>query len=269
MTTNRSKGVVRFMSATHIFGRTLAGVAALLLCVWHGDAQAQFGGPPPPPPSPARDVGPWDPTGQWVSVVTEDWRFRMVTAPKNDYTGLPLTVAARERADAWDPQADAANGLECRAYGAGGIMRIPTRLRISWDGESTLRIDTDAGRQRRELHFDGTEPAPGEPSWQGQSVAQWEMHGGGFGSPPVNGTIRAVTTNMRPGYFRKNGIGYGENAVLTEYFDLQEMHDGTQWLVVVSRLVDPENFFAPVITSTNFRRQSDRSGWNPQDCRVD
>ena len=246
----------------------LIAVSMMAATAFHSGAQAQFGGPPPPPPGPARDVAPWDPTGQWVAIVTEDWRFRMVTPPKNDYPGLPLTDAARAAADAWDPQRDIAEGNECKAYGAGGIMRIPTRLRISWDDESTLQIDTDAGRQRRLLHFDGTAPEVEEPTWQGVSVAEWEMHGGRF-RPPVNGTIKAVTTGMRAGYFRKNGVPYSENTVLTEYYDLQEMHDGTQWLVVVSRLEDPENFFAPLITSTNFRRQSDRSGWNPQDCRVD
>jgi hypothetical protein len=233
-------------------------------------ALAQFGGPPGPPPGPARDIAPWDPTGQWVSVITEDWRFRMVTPPKNDYPGLPLTNAARAAADAWDPQRDVAAGRECLAYGAGGIMRIPTRLRIEWDDDSTLEIRTDAGRQQRTFYIDGTAPSDAPRSPQGVSEAQWELHGGGFRGPPVtNGTIRVETTNLTAGYFRKNGIPYSENAVLTEYFDLQEMHDGTQWLVVVSVLDDPENFFARVITSTNFRRQDDRRGWNPSDCRID
>jgi hypothetical protein len=230
---------------------------------------AQFGGPPPPPPRPARNVAPIDLTGQWVSIVTEDWRFRMVVPPKNDYPGLPLTAAARAAADAWDPQADLAAGNACRAYGVGGIMRMPTRLRVSWDDESTLEIATDAGRQERKLHFDGTTPPTGAPTWQGKSTAEWEMHTAGPRQPPVNGTMKVVTTGMRAGYFRKNGVPYSEDAVLTEYFDLQRMHDGTEWLVVLSILDDPANFFTPVITSTNFRRESDRRGWNPEDCRVD
>lgn len=250
--------------------RVAASVVALMSTGFCSVALAQFGGPPGPPPGPAMDIAPWDPTGQWVSIVTEDWRFRMVTPPKNDYPGLPLTVAARAVADNWDPQRDTAAGDQCKAYGAGGIMRIPTRLRIDWSDASTLQIVTDAGRQERTFHFDGTTPAATARSLQGTSSAEWELHGGGFRGPPVtNGTIKVVTTNLSPGYFRKNGIPYGEDAVLTEYFDLQEMHDGTQWLVVVSELDDPENFFAPVITSTNFRRQDNRRGWNPQDCRAD
>lgn len=244
---------------------------AALASLWpFGHTPAQFGGPPPPPPGPAEAIAPWNPAGQWVAIITEDWRFRMVTPPANEYPGLPLTQAAREAAAAWDPQRDIEQGEACRAYGAAGIMRIPTRLRIDWVDASTLRIRTDAGRQERLLHFDGTAPTSAARTRQGISTAQWELHGGGFRGPPVtNGTIRVVTTNMTAGYFRKNGIPYGENAVLTEFFDLHEMHDGSRWLVVVSRLEDPENFFAPVITSTNFRLQNERRGWNPQDCRVD
>lgn len=256
------------------FAGLLIAITAAMLAITPHAAVAQFGGPPPPPPGPAREVAPIDVTGQWVSVVTEDWRFRMVTPPKNDYPGLPLTPAARAAADAWDPQADAAAGDQCKAYGVGGIMRMPTRLRIEWPGQSTLQIETDAGRQTRTVHFDGTAPAPsGGPTWQGRSTAEWEMRALGnelgFGGRAVNGTIRVVTTGMRAGYFRKNGVPYGENAVLTEYIDLLTQHDGSEWLVVLSILEDPENFFTPVITSTNFRRETDRRGWNPHDCRVD
>jgi hypothetical protein len=74
---------------------------------------------------------------------------------------------------------------------------------------------------------------------------------------------------MRPGYFRKNGVPYSASAVLTEYFDLLTQHDGTEWLVVLSVLDDPTFFTEPVITSSNFRRESDRSRWSPSDCRVD
>lgn len=259
-----------FNRASRMRALVVTGVCLSAVGMFSGTACAQIFGPPPPPPGPARDIAPWDPTGQWVALVTEDWRFRMVTPRKNDYPGLPLTASARAAANAWDPQRDVAAGEQCRAYGAGGIMRMPTRLRIEWDDASTLQMQTDAGRQQRVFYFDGTTPDGVARALQGTSTAEWELHGGGFRGPPViNGTIRVVTTNMTAGYIRKNGIPYSENAVLTEYFDLQEMHDGTQWLVVVSILEDPENFFAPVITSTNFRRQDDRRGWNPQDCRVD
>ena len=83
-------------------------------------------------PENAREAAPHDLTGYWVSIVTEDWRYRMMTAPAGDYQGLPLTPQAQEVAKAWDPQADTAAGMACKAYGAGGLMRIPTRLHIAW-----------------------------------------------------------------------------------------------------------------------------------------
>jgi hypothetical protein len=129
----------------------------------------------------ARDAAPIDLTGQWVSVVTEDWWFRMVTPPKNDFPGLPLTAAARQVADAWDPMRDEAEGNACKSYGAGAIMRVPGRIRIAWQDASTLEIETDAGMQTRVLHFGGVPAQRGEPTWQGVSQAEWVPHGGGFG----------------------------------------------------------------------------------------
>lgn len=248
-----------------IRGAFAASAAALLLAPL--PAQAQFGAPPRPQGDP-RTVAPIDLTGQWVSIVTEDWRFRMVTPPKNDYPGLPLNAAARAVADQWDPARDAAEGNACKAYGVGGIMRIPGRIRVSWEDPTTLEIQTDAGRQTRLLHFDEP-PETDDLTWQGTSRAEWEFHQGGFGQPPVNGTLKVVTTGMRPGYFRKNGVPYSENTVLTEYYDVFTQHDGTVWLQILSILDDPTYYTDPIITSTNFRRQNDRSGWNPTPCRAE
>jgi hypothetical protein len=241
----------------------LALTLALML-IGAGQAGAQFGGPPPGPAGPARDVAPIDLTGQWVSIVTEDWRFRMVAPPRGDYPGLPLNAAAQAVAEAWDPEQDAASGEACKAYGVGGIMRMPTRLRIEWVDDSTLQMRTDAGRQTRALRFSDTPSREGEGGWQGISLAEWEMHG-----RSGNGTLKVVTTDMRDGYFRKNGVPYSENAVVTEYYDLLQQHDGSEWLTVLSILDDPTYFTQPIVTSTNFRREDDRSAWDPIDCRVD
>lgn len=257
------------MNSFNKYRLAAALMTSLLLASLQPTAHAQFG-PPPPTPGPAREVAPYDLTGQWVSIVTEDWRFRMLVPPKNDFPGLPLNAAGLEAADAWDPARDEAASEACRAYGVGGIMRIPGRIRISWQDASTLEIETDAGRQTRLLHFDGTAPDNDGPAdWQGTSRAEWELHRANFRAPAVNGTIKVVTTGMRSGYIRKNGVPYSENAVVTEYYDVFTQHDGSQWLQILTVVDDPTYFFESVITSTNFRRQDDRSGWNPHDCRVD
>ncbi|MDX1561959.1 MAG: hypothetical protein R3305_03490 [Gammaproteobacteria bacterium] len=240
--------------------------SALAVCLVFSLAPNAFGqfGAPAGPSGPPRDIAPIDLTGQWVSVITEDWRFRIVTPPANDYPGLPLNQAARQAAAAWDPAQDAAAGNECKAYGVGGIMRMPGRLRIDWDDESTLELRFDAGRQIRRLQFTDEPVRDGAGTWQGISTAEWELHG-----RSGNGTLKVVTTDMRAGYFRKNGVPYSENAVLTEYFDLLTQHDGSEWLVVLSILDDPTYFNEPLVTSTNFRREDGRGGWNPTDCSVD
>jgi hypothetical protein len=133
----------------------------------------------------ARETAPIDLTGYWVSIVAENWRLRMVTPPPGDYMNVPLNGEGRRAADAWDPDRDEREGLECKAYGAPFVMRMPVRLRITWEDNNTLRIDTDAGQQTRLFHFGDAEPPRGEKTWQGHSVASWEFSGprnfGGFG----------------------------------------------------------------------------------------
>src|SRR5215831_18255418 len=88
-------------------------------------------------PQTARAAAPIDLTGYWVSVVTEDWRFRMVTPARGDYQGVPMTPAARAIADAWDPDKEEASGDRCKSYGAPAILRVPERLHITWQDDQT------------------------------------------------------------------------------------------------------------------------------------
>jgi len=214
----------------------------------------------------ARAAAPIDMTGYWVAVITEDWRFRMVTPPKGDYNSVPLNAAARRVADAWDPQRDEAAGEQCRWYGAASIMSVPTRLRISWESDDVLRIDTDAGMQTRLFQFTATPDRQREPDWQGVSSAVWRAHPGGMepGSMP-GGSLAVTTEHMRPGYLRRNGVPYSANARLKEYFYVLEDGD-TTWLIVTSIVEDPEYLTQPFVTSRQFKRQADDRGWNPAPC---
>ena len=233
---------------------------------------AQRGAAPQPPAAP-RAAALIDLTGYWVSLVTEDWRYRQFTPPKGDYTSVPVTPAARKIADAWDAARDEAAGEQCKAYGAAGLMRVPTRLHITWQDDVTLKIEADAGTQTRVLGFG--KPAGTAGDRQGVSAASWDFprtafpgRGGGLpGGPSAQGgSLKVVTTKMRPGYLRKNGIPHSENAVLTEYFDRLDVPGGDALLIVVSELVDQEYLTTPYWTSTHFKRQSDASGWNPTPC---
>ncbi len=216
------------------------------------------------PPTP-RAGAPVDLTGDWISIVTEDWRWRMVTPPKGDYASLPLTPAARKVADAWDPARDAAAGEACRAYGAPAIMRVPGRVRISWENDTTLRVDTEAGRQTRLFRF-GAPPPTAPASWQGRSAAEWQVAGGRRGAPPTGGTLRVVTTGLRPGYLRKNGVPYSADAVVTEYYNRTNEPNGDVWLVVTTIVEDPQYLAGRFVTSSHFKKAPDRSIWNPTEC---
>jgi hypothetical protein len=238
--------------------------AAVFLGLQASPVAAQPRGAPQPPRS-ARESAPIDLTGQWVSIVTEDWRFRMVLPPKGDFVGFQMTPAGLALANAWDPAKDETDGNQCRSYGAAVIMRQPGRIRVLWKDDSTLQIETDAGRQTRLLHF-GKVDDPTEPSWQGVSRAEWIVHGGGRGGPVTNGSLKVVTTHMKEGYLRKNGVPYSAGTTLTEYFDLLAEPDGSQWLVVESIVDDPQFHRTQPVTSSNFRKQKDRSGWDPQAC---
>ena len=213
-----------------------------------------------------RAAAPIDLTGHWVSVVTEDWRWRMMTPPPGDYASVPMTAAARAVADGWNPEADVRAGNECRPYGAGGIMRVPTRLNIEWQDDSTLRVATDAGSQTRLFHFGEPPPAP-EPTWQGTSRAQWEFTGAVRGAPPTGGSLKVVTTGVKPGYVRWNGVPYSDAAVITEHFDYHPAF-GQDWFTVMTVIEDPLYFTEPFIVSSHFRRETDDAGWNPSPCRT-
>jgi hypothetical protein len=216
------------------------------------------------PPRSPKDGAPIDLAGYWVSIVSEDWRFRMVTPPRGDYPNFPLNDAAKKIADAWDPAKDEAAGEQCKSYGAPNVMRNPTRLHITWANDATLQVEVDAGTQTRLLRFGNPAPPQGRQDWQGFSVASWEGPASGRG--PGGGSLKVVTTRLRPGYLQKNGVPYSGAATMTEYFDVVKEPTGEQWLVVKSILEDPTYLTRTFIRSTHFRKQADAAGWNPTAC---
>jgi hypothetical protein len=228
--------------------------------------------PRPAPPRTGQAAAPIDLTGYWVSQIVDEWRFR-VTPRKGDIEYLPINAEARKVAMAWDPDKDSAGGAQCKAYGAVGVMQRPGRLHVSWKDENTLQIDADAGTQTRLLHF-GQAPAPaptltGDPTWQGYSVAQWQVRNPGRGAapaPPRDGSLKVVTTKMKPGYIRKNGVPYSENAVLTEYMNILTGQQGDVYLSVTASVEDPAYLNQPFLRTYIFKKAADASGWDPTPC---
>jgi hypothetical protein len=218
------------------------------------DAQRGRGAAAPPAASP-RQAAPIDLTGYWVSPVIEDWKFRMVIPNRGVFDGIPLSPEGRKVGMAWDPAADEKAGEQCRAFGAAGIMRLPGRLHITWQDDVTLKVETDTGTQTRLFSFRA--PPAAEPSWQGLSLAQWNVPGR---------SLKVVTTNLRPGYVRRNGAPYSSRAVVTEYWDLHTLPNKDAWLTVTTKVEDPVYFTRPYLTSSDFKKLPDSSGWTPTPC---
>jgi hypothetical protein len=196
----------------------------------------------------------------------DEWRFR-VTPQKGDIAYLPINAEARKIALGWDPDKDTADGAQCKAYGAVGVMQRPGRLHVSWKDENTLQIEADAGTQTRLLHFAAAIAPSGDPTWQGYSVAQWQVRGGR--PQPTRGqggTLRVVTTKMRPGYIRKNGVPYSANAVLTEYMNIVTGQQGDVYLSLTASVEDPTYLNQPFVRTYAFKKVADASGWEPTPC---
>ena len=199
----------------------------------------------------------------------------MVPPVKGDYTTIAqvMNAQARKVADAWEPSMD--GRCEVRR----GAMRIPGRLRISWQDDATLKIETDAGAQTRLLHFTtGAAPA-GPRTLQGYSVAEWQRGGGqqdaflGRGVGPAGGAqrwggLKVTTRNMLAGWLRPNGVPRRErycHRTLHPFFS-----SGCGGLVRRDdrRRGPASSLTQPFITSTNFKKESTDAKFKPVPCKT-
>jgi hypothetical protein len=270
--------------------RRLLLVTAIALALVPGTVYAQRGGRGGGAPPTPKASAPVDLTGYWVSIVTEDWRYRMITPAKGDHPSQPLNAAGVKVADSWDPAKDEAAGEQCRTYGAANVMRVPGRFHVTWQDDNTMKIDAEAGTQTRLFRFlgapaqtmfaAGTPEIPGlaanllVPSWQGASLAVWEYAGGrrgaaaNEGDPNRNvGDLKVVTTHMKSGYLQKNGVPYSATAVMTEYFSRTFETNGDSWLILTTVVEDPVYLNNRYVRSTHFKRLPDtNTAWEPEAC---
>src|ERR1700724_1343827 len=211
------------------------------------------------PPDPSHDPNmdwPVDLTGQWVAAVTEDWNYRMMTPAKGDYTGVPLNADGRRLADAWDPAKDEASGNQCKAYGAPAIMRVPGRIRISWADAGVMKMETDSGKQTRLFYFQDSDNPGGD--LQGVSRAHWDVKG--RRGPVRGGSMRVITTQLEPGYLRKNGVPYSDKTELTEYYTRTDNPNGDSWLVIMTGLNDPTYLSEPYTSTVHLKKKTKEPG---------
>jgi len=196
-------------------------------------------------PVTGRSAALFDMTGYWSAM----------PASKLNTNDLPLTAEGRRITAAANPAKDKANGEQCKAYGAGGVMRLPGHLHITWEDDNALKIETDAGTQTRRFFFGGTQPFPTEATWQGHSLARWN-----------NAELTVTTTHLKPGYLQKNGVPYSSSTVLNEEFIHQVHKTGQEFLTVTITVDDPLYLQKPYTRTYEFQKQPDASGWNPTPC---
>ena len=251
----------------------LVAIVGCAIAAHASPASAQRGGGGAPPQT-AKAAAPIDLTGYWVAFVTEDWRYRMIAPLKGDYRSVPLNAEGIRVANMWTPATPEPDA--CKAFGAAAIMRVPGRLHVTWQDDNTLRVDTDAGVQTRQFRFaaaggtgraGGASAAAKERTWQGDSSARWER-AGARGGPAASGSLTVVTTNLRAGYLRRNGVPYSENATVTENFDRFKSPNGDEWFVVTTVVNDPKYLQQEFVTSSHFKKEADGSKWSPAPCKA-
>ena len=159
------------------------------------------------------------------------------------------------------------------------MLRMPTRVHITWADDSTLKLETDNGGQTRLFRFDQAAASANAPrSLQGVSLAEWQQSEvvrargveGGEASARVDGgawtSLKVVTTNLTAAWLRPNGVPVGENAVVSEYFDYFTEGD-VEWFVVTTMVDDPQHLSERLVISSNFRREPNGAQWAPRACK--
>lgn len=271
-----------------------ASATAVLLLVFPSATKAQQRGRGAQPPQSPRAAAPIDLAGYWVSIVTEDWIWRMTTPKKGDlgagpaggFAPIPLNPEGRRVTMAWDPAKDEVDGNQCKSYGAGNFLNVPARLHITWANDNTLQVEMDAGMQTRQFHFGGSLPPNTAPSWQGYSTASWDgitdfetrrlgapqgrgnLVGKSFGvgGGSRNGNLKVMTTNLRAGYLRKNGVPYSDKAVLEEHFRVFTEPNGDVWLITTALIDDPTYLTESFLISRSFKKEPNGAKWDPSPC---
>ena len=78
-----------------------------------------------------------------------------------------------------------------------------------------------------------------------------------------------MTTRLKEGYLRKNGVPYSDSASVTEYFDRHDEPNGDRWFTVTTIVEDPTYLDEPFITSSHFKKEPDGAKWHPTACAAE
>ena len=153
-------------------------------------------------------------SGEWAPRFWEDQPERVPGPELGDYLGIPISDAARLRAESWDASIQTLPEWQCRPHSADYIWRGPSPLRISKEVDPVSReiVAFHAEWLRsvdRAVFLDGRPHPPADAlhTWAGFSTARWD------------GDILTVNvTHLKEGYLRRNGLPRSDKATLTEHW---------------------------------------------------
>jgi len=197
--------------------------------------------------------------GEWQARYHEDQAERIPGPEIGDYLGLPITDAARLRADSWDASIATLPEWQCRPHPADYGTRGPADLRIWKDVDPlTQRViayhtHVQWQAQERTIWMDGRlePPADAPYTWQGFSTGKWEGN-----------TLTVVTTRLKEGYIRRNGVPRSDRATLVEHW----IRHG-DFLTLVSIINDPVYLTEPFMRTTNWQL-APQQAIDPYPCEV-
>jgi glyoxylase-like metal-dependent hydrolase (beta-lactamase superfamily II) len=192
--------------------------------------------------------------GNWNSLRHEDEQDRGPGPDLGDYSGLPINEAARLFADSWDASRLTLQEHQCRVHVAPYIYHGPLNLRI-WlekDPETQQVIAVkhyiSTYEQTRTIWMDGRpHPSPYAPhTFMGFSTGTWDGY-----------TLTVVTTHLKQGWLRRNGVPESDQATLIERFT---RHGRNMTHTVV--ISDPVYLSEPMIRTTDFAiNEQDGGNW--------
>lgn len=182
-------------------------------------------------------------SGEWAPRFWEDAPERGPGPELGDYLGIPISDAARRRADTWDASIQTLPEWQCRPHSADYIWRGPSDLRISKEVDPISREITAFHAEwlrsvDRPIYLDGRAHPPAEAlhTWAGFSTARWE-----------GDMLVITTTHLKEGYLRRNGLPRSHKATLSERW----IRNG-DILTVMTIVYDPVYLTEPFVRTTDY-----------------
>jgi hypothetical protein len=187
-----------------------------------------------------------DMTGVWQPRYDEDQPERLPGPELGDYGGLPISDAARQFAETWDPSRITLPEEQCRVHVSPYIYRGPTNLRIFEEKDPktqqliAIKHYISTYEQTRTIYMDGRQhPGPNAAhTWMGFSTGHYE------------GDMLVVETDhIKQGWVRRNGLPMSDQAHMTEYF-VRNGDVMTQTVI----LSDPVYLTEPLVKTNDYVR---------------